>query len=109
MAALEKMFTFLEGRPYRLILFGGRQEIFVDDVTRYRNNGQWTDFYSAFVKARELMDEYPRRRVPDHPAHRLDPGPRARGLEDMCARRGPESLRVARTLALLKERKTRST
>src|SRR2546425_3348669 len=47
-AALEKMFTFLQGRPYRLILFGGRQEVFVDDVTRYRNNGQWTDYYAAF-------------------------------------------------------------
>src|SRR5690349_6942902 len=31
--ALEKMFTFLKGRPYRLVLFGGRQEVFVDDVT----------------------------------------------------------------------------
>ena len=26
--ALEKMFTFLKGRPYRLILFGGRRELF---------------------------------------------------------------------------------
>ena len=34
MAALEKMFTFLQGQPYRLILFGGRQEVFVDDVTQ---------------------------------------------------------------------------
>jgi len=47
-AALEKMFTFLQGQRYRLILFGGRNEIFVDDVSRYRNNGQWTDFYFAF-------------------------------------------------------------
>src|SRR5712691_6344038 len=47
-AALEKMFTFLQGRPYRLILFGGRHEIYVDDVSRYRNNGQWTDYYAAF-------------------------------------------------------------
>jgi hypothetical protein len=59
-AALEKMFSFLEGRPYRLILFGGRQEIFVDDVTRYRNNGQWTDFYFPFLKARELMQQQPK-------------------------------------------------
>ena len=57
--ALEKMFTFLEGQPYRLILFGGRQEIWVDDVSRYRNDGQWTDFYFAFRKAQELMKEYP--------------------------------------------------
>jgi hypothetical protein len=58
--ALEKMFTFLPGRPYRLVLFGGRHEVSVDDVTKYRNNGQWTDFYFAFEKARELMaGDYP--------------------------------------------------
>src|SRR4029450_5920128 len=56
-AALEKMFTFLKGQPYRLVLFGGRKEVFVDDVTRYRNNGQWTDYYAAFEKAFELMKE----------------------------------------------------
>src|SRR5262245_4493204 len=59
-AALEKMFTFLQGRPYRLILFGGRQEVYVDDVSRYRNNGQWTDYYAAFDKAREIMASYPK-------------------------------------------------
>lgn len=57
--ALEKAFTFLEGQAYRLILFGGRREVFVDDVTRYRNNGQWTDLYFAFEKARELIKTYP--------------------------------------------------
>jgi hypothetical protein len=58
--ALEKMFTFLQGRPYRLVLFGGRREVYVDDVTKYRNNGQWTDFYFAFDKARDLMaSDYP--------------------------------------------------
>lgn len=59
-AALEKMFTFLQGEPYRLILFGGRKEIYVDDVSRYRNNGQWTDFYFAFDKARDLAATYPK-------------------------------------------------
>jgi hypothetical protein len=57
--ALERMFGFLEGKPYRLILFGGRQEIYVDDLTYYRNNGLWTDFYFAFDRARQLMTEYP--------------------------------------------------
>jgi hypothetical protein len=57
--ALEKVFGFLQGQAYRLVLFGGRREIFVDDVSRYRNNGQWTDLYFAFVKARELMKSYP--------------------------------------------------
>ena len=58
-AALEKMFTFLKGQPYRLILFGGRGEIFVDDVSKYHSDGQWTDFYFAFARARDLMREYP--------------------------------------------------
>ncbi len=59
-AALEKMFTFLKGQRYRLILFGGRREIAVDDVSRYRNDGQWTDFYHAFLRAKELASAYPK-------------------------------------------------
>ena len=58
--ALEKMFAFLQGHRYRLILFGARDEIAVDDVSRYRNDGQWTDFYHAFTKAKELAEAYPR-------------------------------------------------
>jgi hypothetical protein len=58
--ALEKIFTFLRGRPYRLILFGGRNEIYVDDPAHYNNKGQWTDFYFAFDKAKELAAEYPK-------------------------------------------------
>jgi hypothetical protein len=54
------MFGFLKGQRYRLILFGGRSEIFVDDVSHYRNNGQWTDFFSAFEKAREIAASYPK-------------------------------------------------
>ena len=58
--ALEKMFTFLRGHRYRVILFGAKDEIAVDDVSRYRNDGQWTDFYFAFAKARELAATYPK-------------------------------------------------
>jgi hypothetical protein len=57
--ALEKIFGFLKGQPYRLILFGGKKEVFVDDVTRYRNNGQWTDLFFAFQKAHEVSQSYP--------------------------------------------------
>jgi hypothetical protein len=57
--ALEKMFSFVEGQPYRLILFGGREELAVDEAERYRNDGHWTDFYFAFQQARELMQTYP--------------------------------------------------
>jgi len=60
-AALEKMFSFLQGQPYRLVLFAGRRETSVDDVSKYSNHGQWTDFYAAFEQARELMKGYPRR------------------------------------------------
>jgi hypothetical protein len=59
-AALEKMFSFLRGQRYRLILFGARDEIAVDDVSRYRNDGRWTDFYYAFVEARRVAGEYPK-------------------------------------------------
>jgi hypothetical protein len=57
--ALEKMFSFLKGQRYRLVLFGGKRELYVDDVERYRNDGQWTDFHSAFLAARELTRAYP--------------------------------------------------
>lgn len=57
--ALQKMFAVLEGQEYRLVLFGGRQEISVDEPARYRNDGQWTDFYHAFEQAREVMKSYP--------------------------------------------------
>jgi hypothetical protein len=57
--ALEKMFGFLRGQRYRLILFGGRDEIAIDDVSRYRNDGRWTDFYNAFLTAERIAHEYP--------------------------------------------------
>src|SRR5260221_8304459 len=56
-AALEKMFMFLEGQPYRLALFSGRPAIFVDDVSPHPNNGQWTGFYFAFDPVRALMKD----------------------------------------------------
>jgi hypothetical protein len=77
-AALEKMFSFLQGQPYRLVLFGGRKEIWVDDVTHYNNRGQWTDFYFAFQKAGELVKEYPPKtefRIVLLTDALLDPGP----------------------------------
>jgi hypothetical protein len=57
--ALEKMLGFVEGRQHRLILFGGRSELSVDDTERYRNDGQWTDFYHAFLKAEGVVASYP--------------------------------------------------
>ncbi len=57
--AIEKIYTFLKGQPYRLILFGGRSEIRIDAPQFYRNSGKWTDFFSAFQAAQELTKEYP--------------------------------------------------
>lgn len=104
--ALEKMFGFLQGQPYRVILFGGRDEVFVDDISRYRNNGQWTDFYFAFDKARELVRGYP-----EGTAFRMilltdaifDPNPE--DWTDLDVPRGEDLKRHAleRTLALIRE------
>ena len=57
--ALQKMFGFAEGSGHRLILFGGRSETSVDDVTRFRNDGRWTDFYHAFLRAQGIALSYP--------------------------------------------------
>jgi hypothetical protein len=57
--AIEKIYSFLKGQPYRLVLFGGRNEIYIDAPQHYRNSGQWTDFYFAFRAAVELTKEYP--------------------------------------------------
>ena len=108
-AALEKMFTFLVGRPYRLILFGGRHEIFVDDIRQYRNNGQWTDFYFAFQKARDLMKEYP-----EGTEFRLvlvtdaivDPGPRDWEDQDVPPGFDLRLWSAEKTITLLEEMKT---
>lgn len=56
--ALERMFGFLRGQRYRLVLFGGKDEVSVDDPARYRNDGRWTDFYHAFLRAREVAAGY---------------------------------------------------
>lgn len=57
--AIEKIYSFLKGQPYRLILFGGREEIYIDAPQHYRNGGKWTDFYFAFEAARDVAAAYP--------------------------------------------------
>lgn len=59
-AALQKMLGFTQGARHRLILFGGKDEVSVDDPERYRSEGKWTDFYHAFVRARAVASTYPR-------------------------------------------------
>jgi hypothetical protein len=105
-AALEKMFSFLQGQRYRLILFGGRNEIFVDDVSKYRNNGQWTDFYFAFLEAQKLTKTYPpgtQFRLILLTDAVVDPGPG--DWADMSVPEGADLKAhvVGRTLALIRE------
>lgn len=57
--AIEKIYSFLKGQPYRLILFGGRNEVYVDAPQRYRNGGKWTDYYFAFEAVRDVAGQYP--------------------------------------------------
>jgi hypothetical protein len=57
--AIEKIYSFLKGQPYRLVLFGGRNEIYIDSPQHYRNSGQWTDFYFAVDAAEKITSEYP--------------------------------------------------
>jgi len=106
-AALEKMFGFLRGERYRLVLFGGRNEVFVDDVSRYRNNGQWTDLFFAFAKARELTREYPEKtqfRMILLTDAIVDPDPR--DWPDVPPGEDLKAYSVRRTIELIAELKT---
>jgi hypothetical protein len=105
-AALQKMFGFVEGRRHRLVLFGGRREVSLDDDARYRNDGQWTDFYFAFTNAREVMQGYPQKtefRMILLTDALLDPKPG--DWEDMQVPGGADlkSHATERTLAVLRE------
>ncbi len=105
-AALEMVFTFLNDQPYRLVLFGGRNEVYVDSTQHYRNNGQWTDFYFAFAKVKEIVASYPegtKFRVILVTDGRMDPSPK--DWTDQMVPPGADLRQVAeeRTLAILKE------
>ena len=56
--ALERMFGILGDQPSRLVLFGGKHEVSLDQPQRYRNDGQWTDFYFALERAQQVMEAY---------------------------------------------------
>jgi len=49
----------LENFENRWILFGGREEIAVDQPSRFINDGMHTDFYFAFQAAVRIRQEYP--------------------------------------------------
>ncbi len=105
-AALEMVFTFLNDQPYRLVLFGGRNEVYVDSTARYRNNGQWTDFYFAFVKVKEIVASYPEGtnfRMVLVTDGKMDPSPK--DWADQMVPPGADLRKVAeeRTLAVLED------
>jgi len=105
-AALERMFSFLQGQRYRLVLFGGRREVYIDDPARYNNRGQWTDFYFAFDEARKLMASYPKGtefRLILLTDGLIDPGPTDWADMDVPAETDLKSYVVGRTLDLLRE------
>jgi hypothetical protein len=104
--ALEKMFGFLKGQPYRLILFGGRHEVSVDDPGLYRNTGLWTDFYFAFDRARALAKEYPKGteiRLVLLTDAILDPGPSDWGDLDVPPGRDVRAHSAEKTIELVRE------
>jgi hypothetical protein len=102
--ALEKVFGFLRGQRYRLILFGGRDEISIDDVSRYRNDGRWTDFYSAFLAAQQLAQGYPSgtdiRMVLMTDAN---PDPDPKDWPDVPSGQDARSLSIRKTVELLRK------
>ena len=80
-AALEKMFTFLQGQPYRLVLFGGRKEIFVDDVSTLPEQRPVDRLLLRLRQGPGDRRDLPQGdRVPDDPADRRHPRPGSRGL-----------------------------
>ena len=107
------MFTFLQGQRYRLILFGGRSEIFVDDVSRYR---QQRAVDRLLLRLREgagadqglpLGYALPHH-LPD--GRRSRPGPGGLGRHGRPARRGPQGLHAtARPSSSWRRCRSRST
>jgi hypothetical protein len=56
---LRELLNLLPGFENRLILFGGRSEIVLDDPDRFISDGWHTDFYYGFKAAVEVRHQYP--------------------------------------------------
>ena len=57
---LKELLGMLEGYENRLILFGGRNEIALDNPDKFINDGWHTDYHYAFEAAVRVRKEYPR-------------------------------------------------
>jgi hypothetical protein len=104
--AIEKIYSFLKGQPYRLILFGGRNEIFVDAPQHYRNGGKWTDFFFAFQAALDLTREYPegtRFKAVLITDGKIDPSPREWSDQNVPEGSDLKAFAGDRTIQLLEE------
>lgn len=56
---LDAIEALLENFENRLILFGGRGEVVIDEPSRFINDGMHTDFFFAFQAAVGIRNEYP--------------------------------------------------
>jgi len=56
---IKELMESLAGFENRLVLFGGRNEVSVDQPDRFVNDGWHTDFYFAFEAAVRIRKEYP--------------------------------------------------
>ncbi len=56
---LDDVLNLLDGYENRLLLFGGRHEIRLDEPNRFINDGRHTDYYYAFRSAIRIRAEYP--------------------------------------------------
>ena len=56
---LSELLSSLSGFENRLILFGGRDEVFVDQPEKFVNDGWHTDYHFAFEAAIRIRNEYP--------------------------------------------------
>ena len=56
---LKELLNMLDGYDNRLILFGGRNEIALDNPEKFINDGWHTDYHYAFEAAVRIRKEYP--------------------------------------------------
>jgi hypothetical protein len=59
-AVLKELLGMLQGYENRLILFGGRNEIALDEPNKFINDGWHTDYYYAFEAGVRIRREYPK-------------------------------------------------
>ena len=108
MAALEKIFTFLQGQPYRLILFGARREIYGRRRLAVQQPRPVDRPLLRLREAQEIVDELPAGtefRVVLLTDGILDPDPKEWKDEDVPPGVDLKAHVIERLLALLRDLK----